>query len=572
MHDKNDDLSSKIFYKVQFVIETKPQFPDVDMLWEIIKHIKKWATLKKTINAPQDLKLWTALKYGGKLCDTVDESYFTAVSLYRKDPEDEENISWACMMKECQYKDHFAPRFWTTEVGFQTLAPRKALISIVVSYGDAMGFIGETQGEPDVTVPRLVPSIQDDERFACSLYNDAPLLLNAIELCDGDGEMITSLIFDPERKIPVVLIMPQKDSNNPEGYKLGISPEAMLKSVAGNALVYYSTSLDFVKELSGLLESEYRVKPGMIRLYLPIKDRNNPSDYIRHRFINYYEAAEMGEDLLTKIFRRVLAQDRNDYDKLFRFQNCQELIRRDSVRRRLEEERRKREALIESNEQDQSEFWEEYERVLKENDDLEEQVSDLEADLFQKQSQIDSMMQTYNANQVMESVFREVREMEEYPQDPREILEFFTTVFPDRIDMTERGWKSLENCRTAPQILWKALYSMVTELYTDLETCRNFSEAASQYINSTNFRLAITNSEATKKDKDLSKNYIDSYHGQEIDISPHICSSTGKEKDDKFLRVYFATVKKPGDKGWLIVIGSCGEHLDTAGTKYQSKK
>ena len=42
MHDKNDDLSSKIFYKVQFVIETKPQFPDLDLLWEIIKHIKKF--------------------------------------------------------------------------------------------------------------------------------------------------------------------------------------------------------------------------------------------------------------------------------------------------------------------------------------------------------------------------------------------------------------------------------------------------------------------------------------------------------------------------------------------------
>ena len=45
------------------------------------------------------------------------------------------------------------------------------------------------------------------------------------------------------------------------------------------------------------------------------------------------------------------------------------------------------------------------------------------------------------------------------------IARLFVSAFPDRIDFSERGWASLEDCRYEPRAFWSALHSMCTVLY-----------------------------------------------------------------------------------------------------------
>jgi hypothetical protein len=51
----------------------------------------------------------------------------------------------------------------------------------------------------------------------------------------------------------------------------------------------------------------------------------------------------------------------------------------------------------------------------------------------------------------------------------------------------------------------------------------------------------------------------DTWKGQEIDITPHVKA----EKRGKFFRVYYFTDQSQK----VIVVGSCGDHLDTSGTR-----
>lgn len=117
------------------------------------------------------MRYWTHFKNGNKLYDAKRKKTFYAESIYRVNPENDKDISWACRIRECQNESGFAPRWWTTEIGFQTMSNGAARLTFVVSYADAMGFIGECLSAPDISVPGIVRNIQSDERFIMmSLY------------------------------------------------------------------------------------------------------------------------------------------------------------------------------------------------------------------------------------------------------------------------------------------------------------------------------------------------------------------------------------------------------------------
>lgn len=331
-----NDINSKIFYKISFSI--KENHAELDLLWELVLHIKKWLEFKERrndrIHVSKDVRHWTHFKNGNKLYDAKKKKTFYAESICRVNPENCKDISWACRIRECQNESGYAPRWWTTEIGFQTMSNGAAHLTFVVTYADAMGFIGECLPAPDISVPFIVKNIQRAERFMCEV-NGEPLLFEAIKLYTGQGFTFRKQIYDKDRGIPIILIMPKRDYIDKEKINLPIDPQKMLESVAGNALVYYSTDLSFVDEMRYLMDDDYKCTAGMIRYYLPHLNNSNPLDANRHRFIHYDEAIEKGESTILRIFRRVVAQDINDYDSLFRYRNCEELIRHDALRSRF---------------------------------------------------------------------------------------------------------------------------------------------------------------------------------------------------------------------------------------------
>ncbi|HBO31218.1 MAG TPA: hypothetical protein DD634_00660 [Lachnospiraceae bacterium] len=572
-----NDINSKIFYKISFSI--KDEHLELDLLWELVLHIKRWLESKERkkgiIHVTRNMRHWTHFKNGNKLYDTEGRKTFYAESIYRVNPENENDISWACRIRECQNERGFAPRWWTTEVGFQTRNNGAARLTFVVLYADAMGFIGECLPAPDISVPGIVRNIQRDGRFKCEV-NDDPLSFEAMELYPGQGPAFKEQIYDKERGIPIILMMPQKDSIDKEKVKLPVDPQKMIESVAGNALVYYSNEMSFVDEMRYFMDEDYRCTAGMIRYYLPNVDTSNPLDANRHRFIHYDEVVEKGEASILRIFRRVVAQDINDYDNLFRYRNCEEMIRRDALHTRFVELKKKHEessqfastvnddlkSKLEKMELEKIEF--EFE-----NSDLKDELQKTKNDNYGLQSQLETIQAAYEPLKKGKEAYDLVRQIDEYPKSPEDVLEFFTTVFADRIDLTEKGWKSLKECGTSLAVLWEVLFSMVTTLYDCLGKYSNFVEACKKYNEQVPFECVPGNSSTTKKDKTILREYEDHYCGKEINIEPHIKSNSGKESDSRFFRIYFANFidSKTGKR--KVVIGSCGGHMTTAGTMHK---
>lgn len=568
----SEESNSRVFYKISFSIKANAGHEDLDLLWEIVCHIRKWLTYKEKssdrVHVPHDTKRWSFFKNGCKIQDTKKLKTFYADSIKRINPTDEKDISWACRIRECEHVVPYTPRWWTTEIGFQTMCNSSARFSIVVSYADAMGFIGECLPTPSINIPHIVMNVQRDSRWTCNVYDD-PLLFKPIEQKAGDGMKVRELLYDPERGIPIILIMPQKNHLTSE-IEHPVDPQKMITSVAGNALVYYSCDMEFVEEFRYLVNEKYRCTAGMIRCYLPNIDINNESDMYRHRYISYDDAIAMGEGKILDIFRRVLSQDINDDDRVFRYRECQELLRRDKLqehysallKKRQEDSEREQGALNQKLERTEIKAFE----LEIKNMDLENELKNAKKENYRISSERDSIRALYEPLRIRKDAFDHVRELSNYPNDPKTVFEFFSTVFSDRIAVTERGWKSLKECKTDPEILWNVLYSMVKDLYDCIAKYESFTEACQHYNERSRYECVPGNTSATKKDKDIKREYLDIYNGDEISIEPHLKSNTGKESDPRFFRIYFNTYTIPKNGKKIIVIGWCGGHLTTAGT------
>ena len=48
----------------------------------------------------------------------------------------------------------------------------------------------------------------------------------------------------------------------------------------------------------------------------------------------------------------------------------------------------------------------------------------------------------------------------------KDIVNMFLEAYPGRFDLTERAWRSLDNCESSPEVLWNALYYICTLLHS----------------------------------------------------------------------------------------------------------
>ena len=83
----------------------------------------------------------------------------------------------------------------------------------------------------------------------------------------------------------------------------------------------------------------------------------------------------------------------------------------------------------------------------------------------------------------------------------------------------------------------------------------------SRYQAESGYELAFHESSMTNNNASLKKLRERSYDGRTVDITPHVKGKCGK-RDSKF-RVHFCV----DNEKKLLVIGHCGAHLETAGTR-----
>ena len=266
------DLSATMFYKAKFDLTAKN--PDeCDLLWKLVMNIRGWITGKLNryghVIVEADIKRWTAFKMGGKLYDLENTNRFFAESLHHVSQEEPTNISWACMIVEKpEPTAGYAPRSWTTEIGFQTTGRGKAEVSYVVTYSDAPGFIGPCLDMPSITVPNVIRKLLSDQALVCTIGNNV-LTATPQRLRVGDYPKLEKVLFDPQRELPVLYISPKRCSMDEDNAQLLVSPQKVAETVVGNALVFFADELDFSKEMRYLGNSNYNCTGGAIRIYFP---------------------------------------------------------------------------------------------------------------------------------------------------------------------------------------------------------------------------------------------------------------------------------------------------------------
>ena len=338
-----------------------------------------------------------------------------------------------------------------------------------------------------------------------------------------------------------------------------------------DALTYYGASLDIARMMDNDPDKDILgCYDGGVRVYMPCPDRSAENEALRHRYLSRAFIQTEGAAAVYALLRRALAQDSSLYESVFRVEDCRALIKRAQLQSDMERHREKMteelfQGAVEKEERLEAELLKMDEERLTweiEKETLNVHLSEVKADLRREQRRADNFQAAASKCRDLEQAVKSVRDVKDYPQTPQQIAAFFTEHFPERLDFTEKGWASLKDCGTAPEILWNALYDMATtlfDLYAD-DRCMDVEEA---FGNESAFSLALSAGMMTRNDRRLMQGYEDTYQGRTISIESHLKSNANRESDKRFLRIYYCFDRETGK----LVIGSCGKHKDNYSTR-----
>lgn len=543
------DLNNTLFYKVKFNIASEN---DADLLWVVLLKIREWISKKlKRNRIVYDFndQVLTDIK-SGKSLEIEDASMKIRSVAHFSD----HGIShWACEILECvDLKNGTASRNWKTEIGFESVGLSEGVFSLILSYGDRAGFIGPLQDPPSDSIPNIIRIILDCEELTCSV-SGIDIMLRPVEITQSNVDELFANIINQDRKLPYVFIPYKQNGHN------AIDPERISRVLGPNAIIIYTTSPDGTQLINNKLRNyELECKAGCIRVYASSPNVKNEADSRRHRFIDY---EEYGELYVYEILRRALAQDVNSYDDLFRIDDVLRLNRQSSHEKQINnlKDKYQGEALDEM-----IRMEEENNRIQGERDYYESELKDCKRANVELQNKCDAYEQAFNSgdgitgsNQLVNSIGT----LKVMPPSKECIGNLILQLYPDRIDFTENGFRTLKNSVFEPIALWHAFLDMCQILYP-LFTSQGHKDIRKEFNNNSRFDFATSEGKQTHKDPGLMKSRIDTYQGREINIEPHI-SSGSKPAEKSFVRIYFCWDNESNK----LIIGDCGSHKDNYSTR-----
>lgn len=557
------DLSARVHYKVHFDIVRETD--TLDLLRDVIvKTLSDW--LKRKHGEAVHFWNWAQFaKYGNFATD--NHKLIASTTSFNEG----NSRYWACKIDEFEgapEEDSIsilkkAPRTWTTEVGFEQTEAGRATISYVCYYTDKAGFVGIIDETPKRTTPGFVRDLLycAKKPFHCAIgkNNLSPI---QIKLEIGEADHFADLIKDPERKVPLILVIPL-DANVDEAFRF--PARELARNVMGNALVYEAVGPDTKEELTYLIDRSYWCMPGQIRIYWP--EGNNVAR--RNRYLPEEVIRKMGSDAVIDLFRRVLAQDIRYYEskEMFRMDDCDELYRQSRVRQlhsQYQELRSQYQAARESiakekeiGKETREQFKlanELFELADEENKALQTDLSKVKDELWKVRTYNEQLLSEQEHARSIENSLRSIRNCSTLPSTAKDIAQYFRQVFSDTLDFSDRGIRSLADCVTKPEILWNCFYAMATKL---IELYRsNTPEIEKRFQEETGWDMARGEGKNTRNDRECMKLREDHYQGRKISIEPHVRRGN-KDNSPDCVRVYFCYDKISN----RIVIGHVGNHL-----------
>lgn len=505
-------------------------------------------------------------------------------------------------------------RHWHTRIGLSTTADGTCIVNAKVTHYIVPGYFGTPLPEPHANIPNFIKELIGLKAYQCCI-GETVVRRDALAL----GRMtftpeFTENLLSPDREIPLVLITSDKEGKMPVK-EVGRLTSALL----GLANVY---TLDMSaasnrKLLNGLLSARdacpgWATSSSRLRIFPPHTDLESPASASASRF---YSKEAMDKwpggplaftDMLNRSFARGYAKtdddvlEMPDIDLLLQRiaseraragirelrakigkaktvaalpLNADEASLKDAEKRfeRMTREAREMNERLEEQEQLIELYEEENERVMRQNRALEERMRELESDKSQLETLRYLLVEAQGrADEKAAEAARlkdeaaALEKIDHFPTSLVEELELAGRLWPERVAVLPEAVSSAaayKYCDLDEE--WRILRAVATVLWDIYFGDGDSSDIDEEFKRRTGFTHTFRESGATNASPALVKLRRRSYKGSEIDITPHIKGS-GRRDSSKlhpFRLHYHADAE-----GKKIVIGHCGEHLDTAGT------
>lgn len=505
-------------------------------------------------------------------------------------------------------------RHWHTRIGLSTTADGTCIVNAKVTHYIVPGYFGTPLPEPHANIPNFIKELIGLKAYQCCI-GETVVRRDALAL----GRMtftpeFTENLLSPDREIPLVLITSDREGKMPVK-EVGRLTSALL----GLANVY---TLDMSvnanrKSLNGLLSARdacpgWATSSSRLRIFPPHTDLESPASAAASRF---YSKEAMDKwpggplaftDMLNRSFARGYAKTDDDVLEMADIDlllqriaseraragirelrarigkaktvaalplNADEASLKDAEERfeRMTREAREMNERLEEQEQLIELYEEENERVMRQNRALEERMRELESDKSQLETLRYRLVEAQGrADEKAAEAARlkdeaaSLEKIDHFPTSLVEELELAGRLWPDRIVVLPEAVRSAAAYRYCDlDEEWRILRAVATVLWDIYFGDGDSSDIDEEFKRRTGFTHTFRESGATNASPALVKLRRRSYKGSEIDITPHIKGS-GRRDSSKlhpFRLHYHADAE-----GKKIVIGHCGEHLDTAGT------
>lgn len=484
---------------------------------------------------------------------------------------------WAVRYDEvCGQERH---RRWRSDIGLTRSADGSCIVAVRVGHYLTPAFIGEEPEAPEATSPMIVKSLVGDKRWLARSGRE-PLDVKPTYIATGGFPALAERLADRNRGVPLIVVSSRYD--RPEAFAL--SPEELAWNAAGAATVTVVPSIpDVIQEANYFVPYEYRCLNGLVRVYMPGVDFGSSSDFRRHRFFTADYIDEHGADTVASMIYRGLA--RRPISTSVEVLDVDDVVLR---HHQGERQRLRLELQVAAASDDASARSEWIDFLEEENGRLEVDARNLAGRvevLELREIELETALETevrshetdtgamqYRVSQAEERLSNAEAElnlaktaqsviegMEAFPRDLPGVLQLISDLYPGQVVILDEAFQSAEGWPFDADRAWRVLKAMATYL-PQLHFSSARTDPEREFENLSGYSLALTEGKLTKEMKEAARQRVRLYNGQEVDIIHHV--KVGSSKPN-LLRVHYY----PDHENQLIVIGHCGDHLDTAGTR-----
>jgi hypothetical protein len=558
----------------QAVFDLRPHDNERDCASDVVRLVRSWVKAKESA---KDHEMDTLGR--GWLSGHCDWQCKGSTVEVRSEPgrlEPGKPEFWALRYDEvCGEERH---RRWRTDVALTRL-DEVVRVAVRVSHYLTPEFIGEEPERPTATSPKVVKTILQDRRWRASAgTQELKVAPTAIRV--GHLPTLVDGLADTERTVPIIVVSALRQTNEEP-----LSPTDLAWHAAGAASVFtLPADEDVIQEANYYLPREYRCFNGLVRVFMPGVDLSSGSDWRRHRFFTPDYISQSGPSAVLGMIYRGLAR------RPMATQRQCVLDVDDVAMRHMDHERGRLRQLLEgaadSDDLQAQKEWAEF--LLEENaratsqasaraselDEVRRHLDDRDTELLTEMQAHDDDNSEYEyrlrfsderlrrlegelAN--TQAAVAVLAKLDTFPGDLVAVLRLVQDLYPSSVVVLDDAFSSADGWPFDVDRAWRVLRSMAVYL-PRLHFEETGVDIEKEFESATGFKLAMTETKLTKEDKRAAAQRQRVLDGNTIDITPHV--KVGSSKPNMLRVHYYAEHEHK-----RIVIGHCGDHLDTAGTR-----